>query len=1007
MFPFDGIRRKTLWKIPEMWLLFCEIYFMIYVIMIIKEAMELAQPKNITPLLGNHIIGDAISSRNGIRCCPVMEQDTENKYILKILSLPPSQTQVDALLLTGICQDKESARDYYEQAAQEIIQEAELLQKLSKSHGFVGFAGWQTEPMEEDNIGCEVYLLADYRSTLARYMARNPMTHLGAVNLGLDLCAALALSRENGYLYVALKPENVYITPSGEYRIGDLGFIAMDSLNFASLPDKYRSEYTPPEIQDALSTLNSTLDIYALGLILYQAYNNGQLPQSGENGEILPPAYADYEISEIILKACAANPEERWQSPLELGQALVSYLQRNSINDTLIVPTPIVTEDAPAQEEEPQDAFDEDDETQKKPKDEADELEQLAFSLTDETAPSEEILKSLQKTKVTSEVSEILSQAEDLMDLQPPAPVVAPDPVFVPIPEPIVLQEEENETPAEDEDAKAAEEAENTQQTQEAPSDEPEAAQEDAPVEEAEAAETEEELIPEEPTKKPRKFNGIIVALSVILAVLLFAAGGFYFYESYVVKTVDNLTLSGAQDYLNVTLDTDVDSSLLTVVCTDTYGNTKQQSVVNHQAYFTGLTPDTQYRITVKISGFHRLIGATTDSYTTASRTEILNFTAVTGSEDGSVILNFAVQGDEETHWKISYSAPGEEEKSQEFTGHILTLNGLTLGKTYTFRLKPVSDIYVVGNSQLEHTASALVYPQNLTVLGFQNNMLHATWQAPEGTEVSSWNVRCYNNAGYDKTFTVSEPKIAIEGLDPAQGYTISVNAQGMSQGKTTHVSENSVTVNNLKLDDSVDGALTLTWEYEGVDTDEGWLVLYTVNGSKQQVIRCEGAKATISPLIPGGEYSITIQPPSGTTVFGGVTAYTASGGDTFNSYGITADEIRFRMCWTPRQAGWHWYSLYERDFSTTYKVGERASYVLIFDRNVTAEGNVSVLFVVKDAENNPVSIESISQTWQKTCYDRHGELDIPIMPTTPGSYTMDIYFDGALANTQAFTVTE
>ena len=46
-------------------------------------------------------------------------------------------------------------------------------------------------------------------------MAKNAFTHLEALNLGLDLCSALAVCRQSGYLYVDLKPSNVYVSENG------------------------------------------------------------------------------------------------------------------------------------------------------------------------------------------------------------------------------------------------------------------------------------------------------------------------------------------------------------------------------------------------------------------------------------------------------------------------------------------------------------------------------------------------------------------------------------------------------------------------------------------------------------------------------------------------------------------------------------------------------------------------------------------------------------------------
>ena len=61
---------------------------------------------------------------------------------------------------------------------------------------------------------------------------------------------ALTACRRVGYLYADLKPQNVTVSEDGTYHISDLGLFALDSLAYASLPDRYRSAYTPPEIQE-------------------------------------------------------------------------------------------------------------------------------------------------------------------------------------------------------------------------------------------------------------------------------------------------------------------------------------------------------------------------------------------------------------------------------------------------------------------------------------------------------------------------------------------------------------------------------------------------------------------------------------------------------------------------------------------------------------------------------------------------------------------------------------
>ena len=301
-------------------------------------------PKLISPLLDGFVMGDAISNHDGVRCCPAMRVSDSSKYIVKIISFPTSQTKLDALLLAGAFSDPASALNYFHELSQDILEEAVLLQRLSRLEGFAAYESWQIVPME-DETGYDVYLLAPYRKTLERVWRKEPLNHLQAVNLGLDLCSALAACRRSGWLYADLKPENICICTDNEYRIGDIGFINLASLNYASLPERYLSAYTAPEITDAYSALNDTMDTYAAGMILYQVFNGGVLPEAPTAGQSLrAPEYADMEMAQIILKACAPDPADRWQDPVQMGQALVSYMQRGNVNNTPIIPVPETAE---------------------------------------------------------------------------------------------------------------------------------------------------------------------------------------------------------------------------------------------------------------------------------------------------------------------------------------------------------------------------------------------------------------------------------------------------------------------------------------------------------------------------------------------------------------------------------------------------------------------------------------------------------------------------------------
>lgn len=963
-------------------------------------------PKQVSPLLDGFLIGEPISDHHGIRCCPAMEKDSDNKYILKIISIPASQTQLDALLLTGAYPSNAAALEYFRSLADDVVRETEALEALSQLEGFLPFAGVQVVPME-NAVGFEVYLLSPYRHSLQRYFRKHTMTHLAAVNLGLDLCAASAIARHKGYLHTAITPSNVFISDKQEYRIGDLGLVKLTSLPYASLPEQYHSSYTPPEIQDAMSKLNDTMDVYAIGRILYQAFNGGILPELEKDARepLPPPAYADYEMAEIIQKACADAPGERWKNPTLMGQAIVDYMQRNGANDVPIVPPSIaIQEDAAFSQPEAdmdQSRPPESKEEASQPELPAEDHEELAFFsqlVSDETAPGEDTVVGDSYDGLSGETSDMLSLADELIAQEVPSAVVAPEPIDVPVPEPLPVEATEETV---EEDAQESEEdilAEAIRLSAQTPE---ETSPEKAPAEEATPA----------PKKKRslKKFVGVAVSVLVVAALL---AGGYYFYREYYLVQVDSISLTGANDHLRVAVSAQIEDSALTVVCKDTHGNVITSPVVNGEAVFENLPANTQFQISLTVEGFHQLTGVTTDSYNTPLETNVVQFQAVTGAEDGSVILSFTIDGREPEQWSVAYSAEGEEEKTATFSGHTVTIRELTLGKEYTFRLMDEAGLYITGTNQITYTAMSMVYAENLTVTDHQEDGFTVTWNAPEGANVESWTVRCYNNAGFDQSFTTTDLQATFTGLDFTQMHTVDVTAANMAVGTQLYISSNPVTITDLRANAEDAASIQLDWDFTGTEPAGGWLVAYTLgDGGQEQVISTESNHLEITPAIPNTIYHFSIRAADGSTVFGGSLTVNTPEAEAFDdrSHGIAAEDLRFSLCLRPDTENWSYSDLSTDSFTTTFQAGQSAGLTVRISGgyNYNRE-NVTTLVAIRDADGNPLAFTSrtdaFSELWD-TDADRC-LLDLPTLPDTPGEYSVEVYFNGQLAGSEPFTVT-
>ncbi len=1025
----------------------------------------MSEPKLVSPMLDGFSMGEPFSNHHGVCCCPAVSGNSDSKYIVKIISIPASQVQLQALLLTGAYQTEAAARDYFLELAQGIVAESDILVSLSKKEGFLPFEDRQIVP-KENEVGYDVYLLSNYRRTLARHLRKTNMTHLAAINLGLDMCAALTVARRAGYLYADLTPENIFVCNDREFRIGDLGFMKLDSLRFTSIPDRYISAYTAPEIIDAFSDVNPTIDIYAAGLILYQVYNGGVLPFEGRApAEVLPaPAYADYELAEIILKACAPDPADRWQDPYEMGQALVAYMQRNGVNDI-----PIVTSAESHIEEVPQEVTDNSDqqETPDTPDEDhsveqiclddfyeyftqedqqttqieeelhidipeaeadADEEDYLNLSflddlLGDDTAPSEEMADGLTYDDVSEDTSSILSMADNLISDEAQEENVdesaAPDPV-VPMSEvahlidgatkvikaPVAVEESADDDLTDEEDD-GDEWPENTINDD---TDESVEANGDMKAARRKSAvrKSEQRLSAKKKTGKKKLSGRWIALISILLLLCVLAVGGYLFYKEYYLRNVNTLTLEGSEDQLIVKVSANVDESLLTVLCVDTYGTPLSSPVKDGKAVFDGLSPNTLYKVKVEVDGLRKLTGKIEDSYTTPVQTDILTFTAVTGTEPGTAILSFTVDGMDSSAWSVLYSAEGEEEKKIIFSGHMVNVADLVSGKTYTFRLEAGSNLYITGNDTLEYTAVDPVVAENLLITGCTVNSLNVSWTIPENSTVKNWSVRCYSDSGYDKTIVTGDTKVTFTELNANEAHTVEVIAEGMSTGNRCYMTANAVTINNVSATQNKNNLL-ITWEYTGNKPTGPWILTYNVDGaSYKEMVRTNTNSAVITPLVPSAEYTISILLEDGTTVFSEPFTVFAPDAARFSGYLTGADYITASMCRTPNKANWAHTDLKASDYTDTFKKGEKGSFVLYTKRNYDRSNDViTTMYVIHKEDGTLVSSNITQQTWTNLWYKRYCELDIPALPTDPGTYSIAIYFNGAFVHSQNFTVTE
>ena len=510
-----------------------------------------------------------------------------------------------------------------------------------------------------------------------------------------------------------------------------------------------------------------------------------------------------------------------------------------------------------------------------------------------------------------------------------------------------------------------------------------------------------------------RRRKRLIGTVFFLLVLSLLGMGAFLFYQLYYLIQVDDLILECTQQEITVSIQSDKPTAQWIVTCIDRDGKASVKSTTDGEITFTGLQANEMYTIRLDVEGFHGLVGKISDVITTEANTQIESFAAVAGAEDGSVVLNFTVNGEEPNDWTVFYSAEGEEEKRKTFTGHSTTIGELSVGKVYTFRLDAGAYLALDGQTTLEYMASRLIFAEDLTVTSENGTDISVCWKAPGDVVVSSWNIRCYNDMGYEEQLTVTQPHASFTGIAFSASHTVEVTAAGMTQPARTGITANPLNITSVNVEEKSHDKIQIQWEFSGEKPKDGWLLIYNLIGGEKIVVKCSQELAEISSKIPGARYDFSIQAADGTTVFNSVHSYSVADGVELDLNKLTSSMLSVDLLKTPEQEKWSCDDIAETEFTNSFASADSISIALKSNDSFYLPGTkVTVLYVIRDTYGNIVPDLTTTEilTW-KNIWNRddvrNGELTLPVVPGTPGEYTLNLYFDGMRVAELPFSVRE
>ena len=262
---------------------------------------------------------------------------------MKLIRIPSSDKEVKEALSEGM--DEESVSKYFRGFVEDLVKEIDAMTRLS---GHSNIVGYQDHHVIErtDGIGWDIMIRMEYLESLVNYLLREKtLAEEQVIKLGTDITKALMTCERYSIIHRDIKPDNIFVDTAGNFKLGDFGVARTIEKTTGGLSKKGTESYMAPEVYFG-KPYGKTVDIYSLGLVLYRLTNRSRLPfypldskmlnyMDRENalsrrmsGDKLPaPCDASREFSEVILKACAYDPKDRWQSAGEMKEALEKLRQ--------------------------------------------------------------------------------------------------------------------------------------------------------------------------------------------------------------------------------------------------------------------------------------------------------------------------------------------------------------------------------------------------------------------------------------------------------------------------------------------------------------------------------------------------------------------------------------------------------------------------------------------------------------------------------------------------------
>lgn len=159
-------------------------------------------------------------------------------------------------------------------------------------------------------------------TSLDRLIAKAPLQLDQAIDIAIQVSAALWFAHARGIVHRDIKPGNLFVTRGGSAKVLDFGIaVAAGDTGTAS---GGTPSYASPE-QSRRGTLDGRSDIFSFGTVLYEMLTGRRLFQGGDDSTSpVWPVHVPKALRCIVARCVECDPANRFQTAEDLKTALDS-----------------------------------------------------------------------------------------------------------------------------------------------------------------------------------------------------------------------------------------------------------------------------------------------------------------------------------------------------------------------------------------------------------------------------------------------------------------------------------------------------------------------------------------------------------------------------------------------------------------------------------------------------------------------------------------------------------